>query len=303
MAYANNSLAPQQQAPFSMIISSPNYQEMLSRTIQDDKKRQHFVTSIITAVAENENLGKCDPQSILSAGLKCLNYNFYPGGDTGDVYLVPYGNKCTFQLGYKGLIKLAQRSGVVKALNMDVLREGETVVVDRLSGDVVITGEPSSLDAPAIGYFAFIRLSNGFEKVEYMSKAQAVNHAVKYASSNFDPILLSKYENYLRTGEGMTKQEAERQCKGVYYTNFDQMAMKNVMRRLLLRWAPLSVDMQQFIDSEGKVEPDDNDDDFFGGEGVIDGDSGEVLRKEAINKTAQNSRNNAVEEPSDNFFN
>lgn len=302
MAFANNSLVAQQQAPFSVIISSPNYQEMLARTVQDDKKRQHFVTSIITAVSENERLAKCDPQSILSAGLKCLNYNFYPGGDTGDVYLVPYGNKCTFQLGYKGLIKLAQRSGVVKALNMDVLREGETVVVDRLSGDVVITGEPKDIDSPAIGYFAFIRLSNGFEKTEYMSKAQAVNHATKYASSNFDPLLFAKYENYLRTGEGMTKQEAERQCGGVYYTNFDQMAMKNVMRRLLLRWAPLSVDMQQFINDEGKVEAPEDDDEFFGDSNVIDGDTVEVLPKEEVaDKPAPKPRKTAAD--NDDFFN
>lgn len=302
MAYANNSLAPQQQqAPFSVIISSPNYQEMLSRTVQDEKKRQHFVTSIITAVSENERLARCDPQSILGAGLKCLNYNFYPGGDTGDVYLVPYGSKCTFQLGYKGLIKLAQRSGVVKALNMDVLRDGETVVVDRLSGDVVITGEPKDIDAPAIGYFAFIRLSNGFEKTEYMSKAQAVNHATKYASSNFDPILFAKYENYLRTGEGMTKQEADRQCSGVYYTNFDQMAMKNVMRRLLLRWAPLSVDMQQFINDEGKVETADDDDDFFGNDNIIDGDTGEVMPKEEPAAHDPKAKKSAAEDA--DFFN
>lgn len=296
MAYAQNTLAPAaQKAPFSMVISSPNYQKMLERSIQDEKKRQHFVTSIITAVAEDEKLAKCEPQSILSAGLKCLTFGFIPGGGTGDAYLIPYKDKCTFQLGYKGLIKLAQRSGVVKALNMDVLRKGETVVVDRLSGDVTITGEPESPDAEAVGYFAFIRLTNGFEKVEYMSKAQAVNHAAKYASSNFDPIMLAKYEAYLRTGEGMTKQEADR-LTGVYYTNFDQMAMKNVMRRLLLRWAPLSTEMQQFLKEEG--EPNVAEDDFMDGASVIDGDTGEVVAK---NNPSSAPKVSAAED--DSFFN
>ena len=255
MANATNSLVKAAPPSFSVFAKSESSQKTLMSYFPSDKDRARFTSAIITAVAQNPLIASCTNESIMSAGLKCVNYDFLPGGDLGDAYLIPFGNKCTVMLGYKGLIRLAQRSGKVRTLNMGTIRKGQNVTHDALSGDIVITGEPESPDAEAIGYFAFIRLAgSGFEKAEYMSKREAIAHAVRYAKSSFDAEVFAKYETYLKTGEGMTDKEAEK--LGVYYTNFDQMAMKNVMRRLLLRWAPLSITDQQMLKhDENPAEP------------------------------------------------
>lgn len=255
MANANNSLVKAAPPSFSVFAKSDKSQKTLMSYFPSDKDRARFTSAIITAVSQNPLIANCTNESIMSAGLKCVNYDFLPGGDLGDAYLIPFGNKCTVMLGYKGLIRLAQRSGKVRTLNMGTVRMGQNVVHDALSGDITITGEPNSPDAEAIGYFAFIRLSgSGFEKAEYMTKQEAIAHAVRYAKSSFDAETFARYEIYLKTGEGMTENEADK--LGVYYTNFDQMAMKNVMRRLLLRWAPLSITDQQMLrHDENPAEP------------------------------------------------
>lgn len=248
MATATNTLVQsnKQNVSFGSYAKSEKAQQGLMAYIPDQKERAMFTSAIVGAVASNPTIATCTNESIMSAGLKCMNYGFLPGGETGDVYLIPFGDRCTVMLGYKGLVRLAQRSGRVRTLNMDVVRKGQTVVKDFLTGDIAITGVPESPDAEAIGYFAFIRLSgSGFEKAEYMTKAEAIAHAKKYAKSKFDPAILERYEQYMQTGEGMTQKEAE--SLGVYYQHFDTMAQKNVMLRLLKRWAPLSVTEQRML--------------------------------------------------------
>ena len=259
MAVATNALVQSNRQPtFTQVISSESYQKMLSSAIQDETLKQQFVTAIVSAVSSNEKVAACTPKSIISAGLKCVSLGFMPGGDLGDAYLIPYGNTCTLQLGYKGLIRLAQRSGQCKTINMGIVQKGQTVHVDQLTGDVTISGEPEEVDSPAIGYFAFLRLNgSGFEKTEYMTKQQAIAHAARYAKTSFDKETFKRFEQFRETGEGMTQAEAERLESGVYYSNFDQMAMKTVLRRLLLRWAPMSLQYQQMLEEDEKAERGD----------------------------------------------
>lgn len=258
MANATNSLVKRSAAipsSFRAFARSEKSQNALMSYFPSERDRARFTSAIITAVEQTPQIANCTYESVMSAGLKCVNYDFLPGGDLGDAYLIPFGNRCTVMLGYKGLIRLAQRSGKVKTLNMGVVREGQTVSTDFISGEVTVGGVPKSPDADALGYFAFIRLAgSGFEKTEYMTKQEAVAHAERYAKSSFDAATLAKYETYLKTGEGMSEEEVSK--LGVYYTNFDQMAQKNVMRRLLLRWAPLSVsDNQMLMHDENPAEP------------------------------------------------
>lgn len=255
MANAMNTLVQSNKQPtFTQVISSHSYQNMLESAIQDENIRRRFVTAIISAVSGNDKIASCTPKSIISAGLKCVSLGFMPGGDLGDAYLIPYGQTCTLQLGYKGLIRLAQRSGQCKTINMGVVQKGQTVKLNQLTGDVEISGEPESPTAPAIGYFAFLRLAgSGFEKTEYMTKEQAIAHAKRYAKTSFDPETYKRYLQYEETGEGMTQKEYDSLSEtAVYYANFDNMAMKNVLRRLLLTWAPMSLEYQQILEDDEK---------------------------------------------------
>ena len=102
----NQSLAPnganamQKGGSFSSIIGTPNYQNMLATAIADPKRRTNFVSSLISAVSTNPNLKKCEPDSIISAALPFVSFDFSFG--TGCAYIVPYGTKAQFQMGAKG---------------------------------------------------------------------------------------------------------------------------------------------------------------------------------------------------------
>ena len=297
MAKAMNSLMKVSSTTpsFSAWAKSEKAQRNLMQYFPSDKDRARFTSAIISAVSSNPAIGECTHQSIMAAGLKCINYDFLPGGDLGDAYLVPFGNQCTVVLGYKGLIRLAQRSGKVRTLNMGIVRRGQTVTRDTLSGDIEIIGEAEKPDAEAIGYFAFIRLAgSGFEKAEYMTKQDAVAHAERYAKTSFDPKLFEKYESFMRTGEGLSKEE-QKATGGVYYTNFDQMAMKNIMRRLLLRWAPLSISDQQML------KQDENPAEAFDMPGFENDTDVDVTDKEPVPEPSSEGKKAEIAEE-DDFF-
>ena len=132
----------------------------------------------------------------------------------GFAYVVPYKNVPTFIVGYKGMIQLAQRSGQYRFLNADAVYEGETVKVNRLTGQFEIMGVKTS--DKAIGYFAYFQLINGFEKYFYMTVDEVNAYARKYSKA---------YDS------------------GPWKTEFDAMAKKTVLRRIL-KYGPMSTDMQ-----------------------------------------------------------
>lgn len=308
MANAMNTLVQSNNKPaFTQVISSAGYQSMLASAIQDEDTRRRFVTAIVSAVSSNEKLASCTPKSIISAGLKCVSLGFMPGGDLGDVYLVPYGQTATLQLGYKGLVRLAQRSGQCKTINMGMVQQGQQVKIDQITGDMEIIGDPVSPDAPAIGYFAFLRLKDsGFEKAEYMTKDQAIAHAKRYAKTNFDPEKYKQYELYEQTGEGMTQKEYDALSEGVYYSSFDQMAMKAVLRRLLLRWAPMSLEDRQIMEADESGNAGSSFMDIsvdIAGESKAAKQEEEQTEDKQVRKRQPKATVEKAEAPEDDFFN
>lgn len=263
----------EKKVSFQSFLTGDAVVKQITRYIPNNQERKMFLTALSSSVAENPMLAECDYKSLISAGLKCMSMGFLPGGETGDVFLVPFGKeekkKCTVMIGYRGLVRFALRSGKIRCLNMDLTRVGQTVVLNHLTGEVEIQGEPESPDAPVTGYFAYMRLSEGgFEKTVYRAKPVAVRHAAMYAKSSFDPDLFSRYETYLKTGEGLTDKEIK-ECQKIYYQQFDKMAMKNCMRSLLLNWAPLTTYEREVISSDGNMETE------FDQDAVLDMD-GEV---------------------------
>jgi recombination protein RecT len=177
----------------------------------------------------------------------------------GFAYVVPYKGKPTFTIGYKGLIQLAQRTGKYKTINAGNVYEGELLGEDRLSGMLDLSGERTSNEV--IGYFAYFRLLNGYEKVLYMSKEDMVAYAQKYS-----PAYNSKYTPWK--------------------TEFDKMAQKTVLRRLIGTYGPMSVEMVKAIESDdvGKTphqEIKENANqtviDVEATEVTVDTDTGEVI--------------------------
>ena len=259
----NQSLAPNtgaslQKGTFSAIIGTPNYQKMLETAIADPKKRANFVSSLISAVSTNQNLRLCDPDSIISAALPFVSFDFSFG--TGCAYIIPYGSKAQFQMGAKGYRQLAMRSGQYKDLDTIEVRDGEYKGRDPRTGKPkfdFITDDEDRESRPIIGYRAYFELLNGFEGSVYWPKSRVIKHAQRYSKS-FDADLLRKYEAYEQTGEGLTADEL-RACSTPWISSFSDMAEKTVLKQLLSKKGILSIELQNAFsaDNDGGITEQD----------------------------------------------
>ena len=179
-----------QKMPFSLAITTKGYNEMISRSIRDPKDVKRFVAAITSAVAVNPALQDCDPATILSGALLGNSLGLSPSPQLGQYYLVPYWNKkngcndAQFQLGYKGYVQLALRSGYYKHLNVIAVKAGEMVRFDPLTEEVdfrMIEDEEEREKAATVGYLATFEYLNGFRKTIYWSKEKMLAHADKYS--------------------------------------------------------------------------------------------------------------------------
>lgn len=239
---APQNAALQQKGSFSTVIGTPNYQKMLETAIADPKKRSTFVSSLISAVATVPKLKECTPDSIISAALPFISFDFQFG--TGCAYVVPYGDKATFLMGAKGYRQLAMRSGQYKDLDTIEVRQGEFLGRDESNGKPIfkfITDEDVRESLPIIGYLAYFELLTGFKASVYWSKEKVIKHAKRYSQS-FDEKLFRKYEVYEQTGEGLTMDEL-RKCSSPWISNFSSMAEKTVLKHLLSRKGILSIEL------------------------------------------------------------
>ena len=211
------------------------------------KDGQRFISAIVSAVNTNSDLQECTNQSILSGALLGESLKLSPSPQLGHYYLVPFNDKekgkvAQFQLGYKGYIQLAIRSGQYRKLNVMAIKEGELEYFDPLNEDIKVNLMVDNWDAreeaQTIGYYAFFELVNGFRKAIYWSKAQMKAHALKYS------------QGYKRDLE-----------KGLKYTfwskDFDGMAYKTMLRQLISKWGVMSIELQNAIDADMAVINED----------------------------------------------
>ena len=250
----NQSLAPNagngmQKGSFSALIGTPNYQNMLATAISDPKRRTNFVSSLISAVSTTPKLRECEPDSIISAALPFVSFDFSFG--TGCAYIVPYGTKAQFQMGANGYRQLAMRSGQYKDLDTIEVREGEFQGRDESTGKPkfkFITDDEDRENRPIIGYLAYFELLNGFKASVYWPRDRVLKHAQRYSKS-FDLDLFKKYEVYEQTGEGLTDTELKA-CSSPWFSNFDGMAEKTVLKQLLGKKGILSVELQNAFSAD-----------------------------------------------------
>lgn len=206
------------------------------------KDGQRFISSIVSAVNTNPALQECSNASILSGALLGESLKLSPSPQLGQYYLVPFndrerGKVAQFQLGYKGYIQLAIRSGMYKKLNVLAIKEGELVRFDPMNEDIevnLIDDEEARENAPTAGYYAMFEYTNGFRKAIYWSKAKMEAHALKYSQG-------------YKAKKGFTFWEKD----------FDGMAFKTMLRQLISKWGIMSIEMQTAIDADMAVINDD----------------------------------------------
>lgn len=239
---------------FSVAIQSDTYKNLINQTLGDKDRATRFIASISSAVATNQALQECDAGTILSGALLGESLNLSPSPQLGQYYLVPFNDSkrgckvAQFQLGYKGYIQLAIRSGQYKKLNVLAIKKGELIKYDPLNEEIevnLIEDEEERENAETIGYYAMFEYTNGFRKSLYWSKSKMEKHALKYSTG-------------YKAKKGYTYWEKD----------FDGMAYKTMLRQLISKWGIMSIDMQQAVEkdmatinTDGTYEYVDNEED------------------------------------------
>lgn len=218
------------------------------------KNGQRFISAIVSAVNTNPALQECTNQSILSGALLGESLKLSPSPQLGQYYLVPFNDKnkgkvAQFQLGYKGYIQLAIRSGQYKKLNVLAIKEGELIRFDPLNEEIevrLIEDEEEREQANTIGYYAMFEYTNGFRKAIYWSKRKMEAHALKYSKG-------------YQAKKGYTFWEKD----------FDGMAYKTMLRQLISKWGIMSIDMASAIDSDMAVINEDGTKDYVDNDATV----------------------------------
>ena len=224
---------------FTMVINSKNYKALINKTLGDTQRASRFVAAITSAVVTNPDLSECDASTIISAGFLGESLNLSPSPQLGQYYLVPFNDKkhnrrvAQFQLGYKGYIQLAIRSGQYKKLNVLPIKEGELISFNPLDEEIevkLIEDEEERENAATIGYYAMFEYINGFKKAIYWSKEKMESHAEKYSKG-------------YQKRSGYTFWEKD----------FDGMACKTMLRQLISKWGIMSIEMEKAVTNDMAV--------------------------------------------------
>lgn len=204
-------------------FNAPAVQAKINEVTNGSGKQ--FVASLLSIVNNNNLLTKASNETIMTAAMKAAVLNLPIEQSLGFAYIVPYRNEAQFQLGYKGLIQLAIRSGQFKSINSGKVYKSQFKSYDPMfeTIDVDFTQAPDEV----AGYFASFELLNGFRKFTYWTKEQTEAHGRRF-SKTYD--------------------------RGPWSTDFDAMSQKTVLKDILSKYAPLSVEMKDALvaDSEGE---------------------------------------------------
>lgn len=255
-----NNLVKKQPA-FSVVIQSDMYKKLINNTLGDPKKATRFIASITSAVATNPKLQECEPSSIVAAALVGEALELSPSSVLGEYYLVPYKNskedvtKVQMQIGYKGYLHLAIRSGQYKDIDVFEIHEGEFKGRDKETGKFkfeFIENEAERLSKPVIGYMGYFELLNGFRKTLYISKEEMEKHANTYSKA-------FNLEDYKKLQAGQIPEKDLWKYSSFWYKNFDTMAFKTVLRQLISKWGIMSIQLQEAFTKDMAVIKDNGD--------------------------------------------
>lgn len=235
-----------------------------------------FISAVVSAVNNNPALQECTNQSILSAALLGQSLNLSPSPQLGQYYMVPFNDKnkgkvAQFQLGYKGYIQLAIRSGQYKKLTVLAIKEGELIHFDPLNEEIevkLIEDEEAREQAETVGYYAMFEYTNGFRKAMYWSKKKMEAHAMKYSKG-------------YAAKKGFTFWEKD----------FDAMAYKTMLRQLISKWGIMSIEMASAMDADMAVINEDGTKTYVeNDDSIIDAQATEVEQPEAPSEAPQDAQ-------------
>jgi len=205
-------------------MNEESVKQNLKKTLGN--KTGQFIATVASLYNSIDKLQECDKRNVMLACLTATSLDLPVNPNLGFAYIIPYRDKvkgmvAQFQIGFKGFIQLAQRSGQFKTINVTDVREGEIESMDRMTGKMSFSWiEEGREKAKTIGYVGYMELINGFSKTLYLTTAELKAHGVKYS-------------------------QAMKKGFGLWVDEFDSMAKKTIIKLLLSKYAPLTVEMQK----------------------------------------------------------
>lgn len=260
---AATTTASKAPSALGVMIGSTSVQQRFEKML--GKKSAGFLSSLLTLTNNNKLLATANPKTILAAAATAASLDLPINPSLGKAWIVPYKGAAQFQIGYKGVIELAMRTGKMKHIIMTPVYEGEIRDWNRFT-EAYTPGEKTSDNI--VGYFARFETVNGFSKTAYWTKEEVVAHAKRF----------SKAFN-----------------SGPWQSDFDAMACKTVLLSIMKTYAPMSIEMQEALESDGKtltinenteevetieVEPSDAHEDAEAK--TVDVETGEIFTAEEI---------------------
>lgn len=224
-------------------INDENVQTRIRENLKG--QTQQFIVSLLSLVNSNPDIAECMPATVLNAAMTAASLDLPINQNLGFAYIIAYNKKvkekddkgaiverwekqAQFQMGYKGFIQLAQRSGQFKTINVSDVREGELTGMDRLTGNMTFAWAQDRENLPIVGYVGYIELTNGFQKSMYMTTVELQQHGLRFSKT-------------AQKGYGLWKDD------------FDAMAQKTVIKMLLSKYAPLTIDMRRAVLADQSV--------------------------------------------------
>lgn len=263
---ANNELTKTQGTGLQSVLQKTEIKKRFEEVM--GKRAPAFTSSIISAVNANAQLKECNPMSVISAAMIAASIDLPINPSLGLSYIVPYKGSAQFQVGWKGFVQLALRSGQYKTIHASKVREGQLKTYNSFTGEMEFS-EHSTSDK-AIGYLLYFKLLNGYEKYFYMTTEEIEAHAKKYSA-------------------------AYKKNFGVWTENFDAMALKTVVKLGLSKYGVLSIDMQKAVEMDQAEVNEKGEAKYIDGEVVEKTEENETtvdkLNKKIRDKKAEGTKN------------
>ena len=289
------------QPSFSVFLTQDAIKKKINEVI-GGKGGQRFMTAILSAVTNSPALQECESMSILNCAFLGEALNLSPSPQLEQYYMVPYKKRdrngnvlaviAQFQLGYKGYIQLAIRSGYYKKINVLAIKEGELKHFDPLNEVIeveIIQDEREREQAKTIGYYAMFEYLNGFQKAMYWSREKMQSHADQYSQA----YSAEAHQKILR---GEIPQKEMWKYSSFWYKNFDDMAYKTMLRQLISKWGIMSTELQMAMENDMAAIRDDGTPEY------IDNDTTPIEPAQAPVYEAQSTEIPHEDNVEDDFF-
>ena len=268
-------------------LNSPKVQQYLKDVIGNNKDK--FTTNLISVINQNKTLQECTNISLMSGAIVATTLNLSLNSAFGYAYLVPYNNKkqnikeAQFQIGYKGYIQLALRTGEYKRINAVPIYKAQLKKWNALTEELELND--TFIEDEVVGYVSYFKLNNGFEKTMFWGYDKMLSHADTYSQA-FNLEIAKKLKNNEIPEKDLWKYSS------YWYKDFDGMALKTMLRQILSKYGIMSEEMQKAYEYDQSVI-NENEKKYVDNEDIIEAET--IEKPKSLNDIQNQEVNYSLE--------